>query len=190
METNCAFCWTLPGDVRLVSHVCNGEAVSGAYRPGRSQSRWICGWLYPCWGSHLQKPRLCPLLVLLAQFVGSNQVKKWHDVNSYVNSWFMVQWQKIGLNWEPLTVYCKRFKKTEYDKKNSLMGFTPVSTSSFIIIIGITFNETCFWSDLFPAGLITTCSCQRTWPVWVRPSVGRMIYWILIRKMFLVKEAS
>lgn len=92
MKTNWAFCCTVPDDVRLVSHVCNGEAVSVACRPGRSQSWWICGWLYPCWGSHLQKPRRCPLSVLLAQFLGFYQVKKWHDMNS---CWFKVQWQKI-----------------------------------------------------------------------------------------------
>lgn len=83
----------LPGKLCLVSHVCNGEEVAGACRPGRSQSWWICGGVYSCWGSHLQKPRRRPLPVLPAQSVGSNPVKKQHIKS---NCWFEVQWHLIS----------------------------------------------------------------------------------------------
>lgn len=123
MKTNWAFCCILPGDLRHVSHVFNGEAVSVAHRPGRSQSWWICSRLYLCWGSHLQKPSRWPLPVLLAKFVGYNQVKKWHDMNS---GWF----QRIGLNWVPLTVFCKCFRKIEFDRKQ-LVNVLHASLTQF-----------------------------------------------------------
>lgn len=63
--------------------------------------------------------------------------------------WFQVQWQRIGLNWVPLTVFCKCFGKIEYDRNNSLMCSTPVSRSS-LIIIGIKFPVICSLISWFP----------------------------------------